>query len=135
MKALEFKNLIKEAVREVLLEELSQTTQTTYPQPLKEQVEISYHQSKNITPSGNPLIDLINETREDGGWKDLGNFQSENIQGFSNQFMPTKPPQTGNIGAMLNNTNKHTSDINQVNIDVVPNYSKLMSNLKEKGQI
>lgn len=132
MKASEFKNLIKEAVREVLLEELSQTT---IPEPLKEQIETQFQQPKKIEPSGNLLMDLINETRDGGDWKDLGTFQSENIQSFQNQFTPAKPAQTGDIGAMLNNTNKHTNDINQVSIDVVPNYSKLMSSLKEKGQI
>jgi hypothetical protein len=132
MKASEFKKLIKEAVREVLLEELSNNS----PQPIQEQINTPYHLSKNIsTSTGDPLLDLLNETKDNGDWRDLGNFQTENIQNFKNQFMPEKSPQIGDVGAMLTHTNKNTSDINQVEIDVVPNFSKLMGNMKDKGLI
>jgi hypothetical protein len=132
MKASEFKKLIKEAVREVLLEELSNNS----PKPIQEQINTPYIIKHNDYQStGDPLLDLLNETKDNGDWRDLGNFQTENIQNFKNQFMPEKSPQVGDVGAMLTNTNKNTSDINQVEIDVVPNFSKLMGNMKDKGLI
>ena len=54
MKASEFKNIIKEAVREVIREELSEMSQPT-PAPIREQVKYE--------PTGNAMLDALNETK------------------------------------------------------------------------
>jgi hypothetical protein len=54
MKASEFKNIIKEAVREVIREELSEMSQPT-PTPIREQVKYE--------PTGNAMLDALNETK------------------------------------------------------------------------
>lgn len=84
MKASQFKELIKEAVREVIKEELS-----TIPQPVQEQVA-----KPSYTSTGNPILDALNETRgtmtaED--YKNIGGstMQSTMAQNFNRAaFMP-----------------------------------------------
>ena len=61
-------------------------------------------------------------------------FDTNDISSFKNNFTHTST-QVGNVGDMLSNTNKSAMDINQVNIDVVPDFSKLMGTLKDRGQI
>lgn len=84
MKASQFKELIKEAVREVIKEEFS-----TPAQPVQEQaVQPTY------TPTGNPMFDAINETRSSmtsEDYKNLngGTMQSTMAQNFNKAaFMP-----------------------------------------------
>lgn len=57
MKASQFKALIKEAVREVLKEELQELVQPHAPS-VQEQV-----QTRPIQSTGNPILDALNETR------------------------------------------------------------------------
>jgi len=84
MKASQFKELIKEAVREVIKEELS-----IPQQPIQEQVAQSSYRS-----TGNPILDALNETRgsmtsEDYQNLNGGTMQSSMAQSFNrNAFMP-----------------------------------------------
>lgn len=148
MKTNEFKKLIKECIREVLKEEgvfqlLSEHSKVI--QPLKKVGVVSENynstgnpppQLKNFPKTGDPLLDLLNETKTDMSgedWKNFGHF--DNARNFnSNNFIPSAEPQVGTVGQMLNSSPK-TNDINQIEIDVVPNFSGLMSKLKEEGQI
>lgn len=137
----QFKKLIKEAVREVLKEEgllfekVNNETKSILEQNNRfHNIKEDYYTGtpKNnlkYQSSGDPLIDLLNETRNEGEWRNLGgdNFNTSQLNHFS--------PPIGNIGDMLSNTNKNTADINQVSVDVVPNFSHLMNNMKEKGMI
>jgi hypothetical protein len=81
MKASQFKELIKEAVREVIKEEFS-----TPSQPVQEQVKYQ--------PTGNPMLDAINETRSSmtsEDYKNLngGTMQSSMAQAFNKSaFVP-----------------------------------------------
>lgn len=70
MKASQFKELIKEAVREVIKEEF-----TTPSQPVQEQVT-----QPTYAPTGNPVFDAINETRSSMTSEDYRNFNGGTMQ-------------------------------------------------------
>ena len=84
MKASQFKELIKEAVREVIKEEFSTPTQ-----PVQEQAA-----KPAYTSTGNPMLDALNETRmgmtsEDYQNLNGGTMQSTMAQNFNRAaFMP-----------------------------------------------
>ena len=84
MKASDFKNIIKEAVREAIREELAQMQQ-----PVQEQV-----QKRPLQPTGNPILDALNETRGSMTSEDYrniagGNLRAEMAQNFNrSMFMP-----------------------------------------------
>ena len=65
MKASEFKNIIKEAVREVIREELMEVVQQPAT-PVKEQVKYE--------PTGNAMLDILNETRASMASSDYRNI-------------------------------------------------------------
>lgn len=152
MKTSEFKQLLKETLREVLREELKvikialrehnsilqpykKITPSTLgyseinSQPIPNMQKISYQST------GNPMLDLLNETKSGmsgDDWRDMGTMNSSMAQGI-NSFIE-KPTQVGTVGDMLQNSST-SSDLNQIEIDVVPNFSKLMGAMKEKGTI
>ena len=82
MKASEFKNLIKEAVREVLKEELTGLTQ----QPLQETGTTPYKRT------GNSIVDMLAETRAtmtSTDFKNIVGADSSMAQSFDrSMFMP-----------------------------------------------
>lgn len=169
MKASEFKELIKEAVREVVKEELKGIkfalkehnnilqpykkvggfTAPNYSeinsqksliskinsQPIPTHTERKDH--TNYQTTGNPLIDLLNETKYNTSaedWQNFGGFNSSQAQGYSSPQNINSEPAVGTVGDMLQTAPK-TNDINAISIDVVPNFSNLMGELKNRGQI
>lgn len=87
MKASQFKELIKEAVREVLVEELNKTS--TQQPPMQEQFTKTAPKS-----TGNPMLDALNETKSSMTAEDYSNLGggtmgSSLAQSFNrNSFMP-----------------------------------------------
>ena len=59
MKASEFKKLIKEAVKEAIKEELLEAVQQPVAQPVQEAAQ----PVTVTTKTGNPILDMLNETR------------------------------------------------------------------------
>lgn len=111
-----FKELIKEAVREVLNEEIEnlpkpQTQQAI--QPIQERTQIA-----NKYISGDPLMDLLNETKRSMTSTDMGN-----IGGGANVQGGPVGGSVGNISQMLNTSTALNEE--SVNIDVVPDYSNM----------
>jgi len=70
MKASQFKELIKEAVREVIKEEFSTPTQ-----PVQEQAA-----KPAYTSTGNPMLDALNETRMGMTSEDFRNIGGDTMQ-------------------------------------------------------
>jgi len=154
MKVGQFKQLMKECLREVLKEELQGIKQVLSEQnktiqPLKKvgttapdytevnKVGTPIHQLKNIVSSGDPLIDLLNETKyntDPSEWQNFGDFTQNMAQGYNAKNFNTAEPAVGTVDDMLNNQPR-TNDINQINIDVVPDFSQFMGAMKEQGQI
>lgn len=132
MKLGQFKTLLKEVVREVIKEELQDLQEVLLEGKFKEKVikenftsNTPYHHLKNIsTSTGDPLLDLLNETKAEEKWKNMGGGNTQ--QG---------PITVGSVGDMLQSNTGFTSDINQIKIDVVPDFSNLMNNMSEKGLI
>jgi hypothetical protein len=77
MKASDFKNIIKEAVREAIREELSEMRQ-----PVQEQVS-----TPTYKPTGNAMLDALNETRTSMTSEDYrnlgGDFRADMAQSFN----------------------------------------------------
>lgn len=140
MKASQFKSLLKEVFREVLKEELPLLMENRdIPIINRNNIPDFKHTPKPPTkqiPSGNPLIDLLNETKTGmtgDDWQNIGNFNSNNMNNFSPNIHGNES-KVGTVGDMLNTSTK-TSHLEQIQIDVVPDYSKLMGTMKEQGKI
>ena len=89
MKASDFKKIIKEAVREAIREELSQMQQ-----PVQEQVTKTTYK-----PTGNAMLDALNETRTSMTSEDYqnlggGNLRAQMAQNFNRDMFR---PQGGSI--------------------------------------
>jgi hypothetical protein len=94
-----------------------------------------------VETTGNPMLDLLNETRMSmtaGGdeWKSIGDFSSNNINGYRAEMMNAfgGAPAVESVDQMVQ-TARPSADINQVQINAVPDFSKMMGALKEKGKI
>ena len=148
-----FRKIIREEVRGVIKEELSLIMQTPITEtkviqkPEEEKKltknslsELIEEQPKPQNPSKplfegvGALADVLNQTHVEGGWRNLnGGMSSQDAVGFQGGMPGTPTKVVDSVDAMV--ANQKTSDINQVSIDAVPDYSGLMGTLKEKGKI
>ena len=85
--------------------------------------------------NNNVLNDILNETRQTSEWQSLGNgnMDSSMAQGFNGSMM-NEVKVVSSVDQMLANT-RPAGDINAVKIDVVPDFTALMSKMKQEGQI
>jgi hypothetical protein len=165
MKSLEFKKLIKEAVREVVREELSSIKKLLVEQyksqkttvPSKEHiVEKTIFSKRKPTPTpfptptmgGDPISNILAETANNMTKDEFNNMIGANSSmardfnpamvadqmGYS---MPDIPQPVESVDEMIANAAKRgpVSDINQIKIDAVPDFSALMGTLKQKGKL
>jgi len=156
MKLEAFRKIIREEVRDVIKEELSlimqsPITETKITQkPVVEQKLKNNSLSELINETPQPpqptkptqplfegagaLADVLNQTHIEGGWRNLnGGMSSQDAVGFQGG-MPGAPTKVvDSVDEMI--SNQKTSDINQVSIDAVPDFSGLMGTLKDQGKI
>ena len=156
MKLEAFRKIIREEVRGVIKEELSlimqaPITETKIVQkPVVEQKSKTNSLSELIeeTPQvqqptkptqplfegAGALADVLNQTHAEGGWRNLnGGMSSQDAVGFQGG-MPGAPTKVvDSVDEMI--SNQKTSDINQVSIDAVPDFSGLMGKMKDAGKI
>jgi len=138
MKVTQFKNLLKECMREVLKEEfipsLVENKLIELKQPINQLEPQNKKPKKESNSSDNPLIDLLNETKSNmtgEDWQSIGNFKTDNVSGFSGNIPnPMTDVKVGTVNDMLVQ-NKGVQDINQVDIDVVPDFSNFMKVLNK----
>ena len=104
-----------------LMEETPQLQQPTKPtQPLFE--------------GAGALANVLNQTHAEGGWRNLnGGMSSQDAVGFQGGMPNTPTKVVDSVDAMV--ANQKTSDINQVSIDAVPDFSGLMGKMKDAGKI
>jgi len=141
----QFKDLIKECVRDVIREELQVLSENKKPDTstprrnLHEDLKQKFNPNFNKESSGNiqnqpypltgdPIMDILNETKHTMSSEDyqsIGNFGSQDAPNFSNYNGVGGEVAVGNTNDMLK-TAKGSRDINQVSIDVVPDYSDMM---------
>lgn len=152
MKVETFRKLIREEVKRALREELPSLLTEITEQPkaitkpgraFSDLFEGMDQKSKQpvIESTGNPMLDLINETKMSmvaGGddWKSIGNFDSNNVNSYRAEMMSTfgGAPAVESVDQMMA-TARPSADINQVQINAVPDFSKMMGALKEKGKL
>jgi len=156
MKLEAFRTIIREEVRSVIKEELSlimqspitetkkvykpiieqQTSKPTFSEILNEE-KLTYSQPQPTKPlsTGNPILDILNETASSGEWRSLiGGYDSSHADGFSGGLPVTPTRVVDSVDQMLAGKQGAT-DINQVSIDAVPDFSKMMNKFKEIGKI
>ena len=150
----EVKKAIQEEMRDILLEAVKSASkpnltgnQSTKPYS---KVESTYKptfsdiiaEERKPTPStGNVMLDLLNETAQAGEWRTLngGEFNASQAVGWAGgapHLMGggSNTPVVATVDEMIKSQGP-VRDINDVSIDVVPDFSKLMGALKEKGSI
>ena len=113
---------------------IEETPQNTTPK-----TEIPKHEttafSKPLFEGVGALADVLNQTHVEGGWRNLnGGMSSQDAVGFSGGMPGTPTKVVNSVDEMMASQPK-TSDINQVSIDAVPDFSGLMSKFKEEGKI
>jgi hypothetical protein len=152
MKLEAFRKIIREEVRAVIKEELSLIIKTPITetkiiekpvteQKIKKPLLSELTEEKNQQPlkplfeGNNPLTEMLNQTYSEGGWKSIngGTFQAQDAVSFIGGIPNRQTKIVDSVEAMIGN--QKTADINQVTIDAVPDFSKLMSKMKETGKI
>jgi len=157
MKIEAFRKIIREEVRSVIKEELSLIMQTPITEtkvvqkPVVEQKQTKpslselteteqpsapQQPTKPLFEGAGAIASILNQTHAEGGWRNIngGSMTAQDAVGFAGG-MPggaTKVVQTADD--MLASAPK-TTDINQVSIDAVPDFSGLMGKMKEAGKI
>jgi hypothetical protein len=154
MKLDAFRKIIREEMRSVIKEELSLITQIPITEtkiikkpvvdqksikPLFSEIvneEVVLKQRNLFKPTGNPMLDILNETAAAGEWRTLngGTYNSSQAVGFAGGMPGENVKVVDSVNQMLANK-QPVSNINQVVIDTVPNFSGIMSKLKEIGKL
>lgn len=123
MKASQFKQLIKEAVREVIREELSNPAPT-----VQERVD-----TPKVSSTGNASLDaMLNETRasmSSQDYRNVINMTSQDAQGFGIRTPQSTDPS--HVGQALNTAPKVGLDISQ--LDFVKKASAVYNKAVEKS--
>jgi hypothetical protein len=153
MKLDAFRKIIREEVRGVIKEELSLIMSTPITEtkivkkPVVEQKvnkpsfseivneEVVQQKQPTFEPTGNPMLDILNETAAAGEWRSLnGGYNSSHAAGFAGGMPGGQTRVVSSVDEMLANK-QPVSDINQVVIDAVPDFSGVMGKLKESGKL
>lgn len=153
MKLDAFRKIIREEVRGVIKEELSliMSTPVTETKVVKKPVveqkvskpsfseivneEVVQQKQPTFEPTGNPMLDILNETAAAGEWRSLnGGYNSSHAAGFAGGMPGGQTRVVNSVDEMLANK-QPVSDINQVVIDAVPDFSGVMGKLKESGKL
>jgi hypothetical protein len=150
----EVKKAIQEEMRDILLEAVKSAskpnlTEDKFTGKPYSKVESTYKPSfsdiiaeerKPIQSTGNPMLDILNETAQAGEWRTLngGEFNASQAVGWNGgapgMMGGSNTPVVATVDEMIKSQGP-VRDINDVSIDVVPDFSKLMGALKEKGSI
>jgi hypothetical protein len=153
MKLDAFRKIIREEVRGVIKEELSLIMSTPITEtkivkkPVVEQKvnkpsfseivneEVVQQKQPTFEPTGNPMLDILNETAAAGEWRSLnGGYNSSHAAGFAGGMPGGQTRVVSSVDEMLANK-QPVNDINQVVIDAVPDFSGVMGKLKESGKL
>lgn len=150
------RKLIREEVRAAIQEQLSEILKEAIvvnkgsKQPISEAVKsqkpaipgtlntkpFKPHVAPQLT-SNNPLNNILMETAQSMTAEDMGslNFDSSNAMGFGAMNPYQAEPQVVNSVDSMLSTARASSNFDAIQINAVPDYTELMSNLKAKGVI
>ena len=87
--------------------------------------------------NNNVLNDILNETANGGEWRSIVDATSQMAPNFGPMGGAYGTPETAvvsSVDQMLSSA-RPAGDVTHVKIDAVPDFSALMSTMKEKGQI
>ena len=151
----EVKKAIQEEMRDILLEAVKSASK---PELIENQsikpyskVESTYkpkfsdiiaEERKSMPSTGNPMLDILNETAQAGEWRSLNggdSYSAANAVGWAGGAPGmmgggSNTPVVATVDEMIKSQGP-VRDINDVRIDVVPDFSKFMGALKEKGSL
>ena len=147
----EMRTVIKEELKDILTEAVviasspEQKPQgvTQLNQPFKEvqsTAKPSFSQvmaeRKAPVSTGNPLLDILNETAQAGEWRSLngGEFNAQDAVGWAGGMPGGATQVVATVDEMISKQGP-VNDINDVRIDAVPDFTGLMGKLKENGKI
>ena len=130
------REVVKKEIRSAIREELQRQPLQEVKKPLNNMLE-NIPKTKKLVSTGNVLEDLINETAQ-SDWRSVGNFtstdapsfQSINNQPFEMDLGKTKP---STVESMLNNAPKVASPEMIQSVAEVPDFTAMMSTMKNKG--
>ena len=141
-----FRKIIRDEVRSVIKEELSLIMKApiTETKVTKKPVVQEFKENKTIPTKSKPtkplfegvgaLADVLNQTHAEGGWRNLGGtYNAKDAVAFSGGMPGQQTKVVSSVDEMIGQ--QRTSDINQVSIDAVPDFSGLMGQLKDEGKI
>jgi hypothetical protein len=134
--------LIKEEVRKAVKQEMGKLlrennhVKSNYQSTIESQVKNKVPSTLNTAQSkaqaipkfdkSNPFSQMLNETAL--------SFSTDDIHGFGGGVFQQRETAVGDVSAMLSSAKKSTN-IDMVSIDTVPDFSGLMSKMKERGEI
>jgi len=150
----EVKKAIQEEMRDILLEavksaskpNLTENKSTTKPYSKIESTykpsfsDIIAEERKSTPSTGNVMLDLLNETAQAGEWRTLngGEFNASQAVGWNGgapgMMGGSNTPVVATVDEMIKSQGP-VRDINDVSIDVVPDFTGFMSKLKENGKL
>ena len=154
MKIEAFRKIIREEVRGVIKEELSLIMQTpvtetkvvqkpvveqkTQRPSLSELTEEPQPQqpTQPLFEGAGAIASILNQTHAEGGWRNIngGGYNAQDAVGFQGGMPGGETKVVKSVDEMMASQPK-TSDINQISIDAVPDFSGLMGKMKEQGKI
>jgi hypothetical protein len=147
-----FRKLIREEVAKALREELPTILNESIKAPanpsvpkrssISDLMEGRPERHTDFQTTGNPMLDLLNETRvqmttQNEEWPSMGNYDSSAINSYRAEMMGAfggGAPTVQSVDQMVQ-TARPAADVTQVQINAVPDFSKMMGALKEKGKL
>ena len=128
--------VVRKEIRAALKEELGKQSIKENYNPTIENIK----RAPKPKSTGNSIQDLLNETAYEGEWRTLGGgtFDSHQAQnfGFQQQLMNEyggATPVTKGIEGFIQQNNNGAQDIRQVQVNSVPDFSAMMTTMKNKG--
>jgi len=134
--------LIKEEVRKAVKQEMGKLlrennhVKSNYQSTIESQVKNKVPSTLNTVQSktkaipkfdkSNPFSQMLNETAL--------SLSTDDVHGFGGGGFQQRETAVGDVSAMLSSAKKSTN-IDMVSIDTVPDFSGLMSKMKERGEI
>ena len=154
MKIEAFRKIIREEVRGVIKEELSLIMQTPITETkviqkpvveqrpqrpsLSELTEEPQPQqpTQPLFEGAGAIASILNQTHAEGGWRNIngGGYSAQDAVGFQGGMPGGETKVVKSVDEMMASQPK-TSDINQISIDAVPDFSGLMGKMKEAGKL
>jgi hypothetical protein len=130
--------VVRKEIRLALKEELG--SKSTIKESYNPTIE-NIKRAPKPKPTGNNLQDILNETAYEGEWRTLGGgtFESSQAAGFGwqqqmmNEYGGGNVPVAKGIEGFIQQNNNGAQDIRQVQVNSVPDFSAMMTTMKNKG--